>query len=243
MSSMRLVPISLREAGAFIAAHHRHNKPPRGWKFGTSVRIDDSIVGVATAGRPVSREVQQREPLTIEVNRTCTDGTANANSMLYGAIWRAAKALGYTRAITYIQGEETGASLKAAGWRKVKDLPARGSWAESSVSLREIRDPVGNGGVARQLWEITSSTAGRGQMPDFVAGHAAGHTPLQAGQMAEKRDICSGTSSRAHAPYGGCPCVPLGGHKAGHGRDRNTPARGRCVPIPPCAAHGVEVRA
>jgi hypothetical protein len=31
--------------------------------------------------------------LTLEVNRTCTDGTRNANSMLYGAVWRAAKAM------------------------------------------------------------------------------------------------------------------------------------------------------
>lgn len=153
---MKVVPITLRQAGDFIAQHHRHNKPPRGWKFGTSVQKHGQLVGVVTAGRPVSRETQQREPLTIEVNRTCTDGTRNANSMLYGAIWRAAKALGYTRAITYIQGDETGASLKAAGWRKVKDLPARGSWSESSVALRDIRDPVGNGGVPRQLWEITA---------------------------------------------------------------------------------------
>jgi hypothetical protein len=109
-----------------------------------------------TARALLAREIQKREPLTIEVNRTCTDGTRNANSMLYGAIWRAAKALGYRRAITYIQGEETGASLKAAGWRKVKDLPARGSWADSSVAMRDKRDPVGTGGVPRQLWEITA---------------------------------------------------------------------------------------
>lgn len=152
---LKIVPVTLREASAFIAQHHRHNKPPRGWKFGAGVAVDGALRGVATAGRPVSREIQQREPLTLEVNRTCTDGARNANSMLYGAVWRAAKALGYTRAITYIQGDEDGASLKAAGWVKVKNLPARGSWAESSSgALRDMRDPVGNGGVARQLWEI-----------------------------------------------------------------------------------------
>ena len=151
----RVVPITLREASEFIARHHRHNKPPRGWKFGVGLRVANVLVGVATAGRPVSREIQTREPLTLEVNRTCTDGTRNANSMLYGAVWRAAKAMGYTRAITYIQGNETGASLKAAGWVKVKDLPARGSWAESTQhdKLRAMRDPVGNGHVERQLWE------------------------------------------------------------------------------------------
>lgn len=153
---LSVVPITLRQAGVFIATHHRHNKPPRGWKFGCGVQRNGELVGVGTAGRPVSRETQQREPLTIEVNRTCTDGSRNANSMLYGALWRAAKALGYTRAITYTQGDEEGASLKAAGWVKVREIPARGSWAESTVNenLKAMRDPVGNGGKSRALWEI-----------------------------------------------------------------------------------------
>ena len=102
----------------------------------------------------MSREIQKREPLTLEVNRTCTDGTKNANSMLYGAIWRAAKALGYTRLITYTQADESGASLHAAGWVKVKEIAPRKSWADSSQKLKGIRDSVGNGGVARVLWEI-----------------------------------------------------------------------------------------
>ena len=148
---MKLRPITLREASAFIAEHHRHNKPPRGWKFGIGLQTD-KLVGVATAGRPVARHFD--DGLTLEVNRTCTDGTPNANSMLYGAVWRAAKAMGYRRCITYTQADETGASLRAAGWVKVKELPARASWADSSVALREKRDPVGNGGVPRVLWEI-----------------------------------------------------------------------------------------
>ena len=150
--SLEVVPITLKEACAFIATHHRHNKPPRGWKFGVGLRHGHQLVGVAAAGRPVARLFD--DGLTLEVNRTCTDGTPNANSMLYGAIWRAAKAMGYRRCITYTQAEETGASLRAAGWVKVKELPPRGSWAHHSQSLRGKRDPVGNGGVARVLWEI-----------------------------------------------------------------------------------------
>ena len=92
------------------------------------------MVGVATAGRPVARAFD--DGYTLEVNRTCTDGTRNANSMLYGAIWRAGKAMGYRRCITYTQADETGASLRAKrGWVKVKELAARASWAESSVTL------------------------------------------------------------------------------------------------------------
>jgi len=148
----RLHPITLKEAKAFIHEHHRHNKPPTGWKFGVGLKVGNSLVGVATAGRPVARHYD--DGLTLEASRTCTNGTPNANSQLYGAIWRAAKALGYRRCITYTQKNETGASLRAAGWVKVKELPPRKSWSESSVKLRDKRDPVGNGGVARILWEV-----------------------------------------------------------------------------------------
>jgi len=152
--AMKIVPITLKAACAFIAQHHRHNKPPAGWKFGVGLECDGTLVGVATAGRPVARALD--DGLTLEVNRSCTDGTRNANSMLYGAIWRAAKAMGYKRAITYTQADETGSSLKAAGWIRVKDLPPRGSWAESSVARKAGRDPIGNGGVHRVFWEIRS---------------------------------------------------------------------------------------
>lgn len=152
-----VVPITLAQAKAFIAEHHRHNKPPVGWKFGCGLRLDGVLVGVATAGRPVARHYD--DGLTLEVNRTCTDGTRNSNSMLYGAIWRAAKAMGYRRCITYTQHDESGASLRAAGWVKVKDLDARKSWAESSVKLKDKRDAIGNGGVARTLWEVRITTS------------------------------------------------------------------------------------
>ena len=115
----------------------------------------EELIGVATAGRPVARHLD--DGFTLEINRTCTDGTPNANSKLYGAVWRAAKAMGYKRAITYTQANETGSSLRAVGWLKVKNLPARKSWAESSVKMRSKKDPIGNGGVERVLWEITSA--------------------------------------------------------------------------------------
>lgn len=63
--------------------------------------------------------------------------------------------MGYKRIITYTQRYESGASLRAAGFMQVKTLPARGGWAASSVKMKEQRDPVGNGGVERVLWEVT----------------------------------------------------------------------------------------
>ena len=37
--------------------------------------------------------------------------------MLYGACWRAAKAMGYTKLITYTLESESGDSLRGAGWK------------------------------------------------------------------------------------------------------------------------------
>ena len=87
---------------------------------------NDILRGVAIVGRPVARENQ--DGLTLEVNRTATDGTRNANSMLYGAAARAAQALGYRRIITYNQEGESGGSLRAAGYLPVAELRARPGW-------------------------------------------------------------------------------------------------------------------
>jgi hypothetical protein len=147
---VKIIPITFRRACEFVAEHHRHNKPPRGHKFSIGLQDDaGNLIGVAMAGRPISRH--QDNGLTLEVNRTCTDGTFNANSMLYGAVWRAAKAMGYVRCITYTQHDETGASLRAVGWRRVKDLPPNKGW---SVPSRQ-REDIGSAGIARVLWDIS----------------------------------------------------------------------------------------
>ena len=155
MSRLTVLPITQKDAAAFITAHHRHHEPTRGQKFCLGVCDDLGVLrGVAVVGRPIARRFD--DGLTAEVRRTCTDGTPNANSCLYGACWRVAAAMGYRRLVTYTQAGETGASLTAAGWVKVRDLPARKSWAEHSVALRALRDSVGQGGVDRMLWEKSS---------------------------------------------------------------------------------------
>ncbi|EES5073403.1 TPA: hypothetical protein RZV78_005547 [Escherichia coli] len=124
-----------------------------GHKFSIGLRNDaGELTGVATAGRPVARHFD--DGLTLEVNRTCTTGERNANSALYGVVWRAAKDMGYRRCITYTRADESGASLRAAGFVRVKELPSGKSWAESSVALKSTRDPVGSGGVPCVLREI-----------------------------------------------------------------------------------------
>lgn len=123
--NLGLVPISLRAANEFVSKLHRHHKATAGHKFSIAVTDGENIRGVAIVGRPVSRH--EDDGLTIEVNRVCTDGAANACSMLYGAARRAAKAMGYRRAITYTLPGEGGVSLKASGWKLV-GLAGGGSW-------------------------------------------------------------------------------------------------------------------
>ena len=151
MSELRIVPVSFRAAAAFVAEHHRHHQPPRGMKFALGVASGDELVGVAMVGRPVARHFD--DGLTLEVNRTAVaDDVPNGNSMLYGAAWRAAKALGYARLVTYTQEGESGASLRGAGWRVVAERLPRKGWSVPS----RIRRNKGVDGIPRTLWEATS---------------------------------------------------------------------------------------
>jgi hypothetical protein len=149
---LRIVPVRFADAAAFTDMWHRTHRRPIGHVFSLGVADNGGqLVGVACVGRPVS-PVLAADGLTLEVNRTTTDGTPNVNSMLYGAAWRAAKALGYRRLITYTQGEESGASLRGAGWRVVYERPARGGWSHPS----RPRDDRGTEGIPRTLWEAPS---------------------------------------------------------------------------------------
>jgi hypothetical protein len=145
MPRLGLQPITYPEACRFIDQHHRHHLPPQGWKFGIAVNDGEKVVGVVTIGRPVSRMLD--DGYTLEVTRCCTDGTKHAASMLYGAAWRACKALGYRRLITYTLIEESGTSLKAAGWKPLYET-AGGSWS------RDSRPRVDTAPLAKtRLWE------------------------------------------------------------------------------------------
>lgn len=145
---LELVPVTRDQALDFIRCLHRHAKRPQGYRFAVGVCNDGNLVGVATAGRPVARGLDDGH--TIEITRVCTDGTPHACSMLYGACWRAAKAMGYRRAITYTLTTESGTSLRAAGWLRVAELPARPGWDMPS----RPREPNGSELIPRQRWEI-----------------------------------------------------------------------------------------
>lgn len=156
---MNLRPVTLAEARRFIADHHRHNEPPLTWRFGVGLEDADGVlVGVAMAGLPKAR--MSMDGYTLEVNRTCViEGNPNANSMLYGAILRAAKALGYRRVYTYTLAEESGSSLRAVGFRTDEYLPVTESWERrngdrwlgTATLFAERKMPLGP--KVRWIWE------------------------------------------------------------------------------------------
>lgn len=111
---MRIIPITLKEANAYVNRYHRHHNATVGCKFAIGVAENNKLVGVAICGRPVSRYYDNG--LTLEINRVCTNGTHNACSKLYGACCRIAKAMGYKKVITYTLQSENGASLKASNF-------------------------------------------------------------------------------------------------------------------------------
>ncbi|MEV6932278.1 XF1762 family protein [Dactylosporangium sp. NPDC051485] len=147
---LRTVPVTFAQACTFITDWHRHHRPPAGHKYSIGVADQDHVlVGVAVVGRPVARLLDDGHTLEVtRVTRVATDGTRNACSMLYAAAWTAAKALGYRRLVTYTQAGESGASLRAAGWRVVAQRPATPGWSRPS----RPRTEHGTDHIARQRW-------------------------------------------------------------------------------------------
>jgi hypothetical protein len=109
-----VVPLTLARANAFVAEHHRHNKPVVGHKFSIGLTLDGELVGVGIAGRPVARHLD--DGMTLELTRICVaQGQQNACSKLLGRLKQIGQLMGYTRIKTYTLLEESGSSLRAIG--------------------------------------------------------------------------------------------------------------------------------
>ena len=143
--TLELQPITLRDARSFVNQCHRHHRAPQGGKFAIGCNDGTELVGVIIVGRPVARLAD--DGWTAEVTRCCTDGTKHAPSKLYAAAWRAARAMGYRRLITYTLTIEPGTSLTAAGWTVVGQTKG-GSWARKARP-RVDAHPLGQ----KTLWE------------------------------------------------------------------------------------------
>jgi hypothetical protein len=140
----RLWPITVKAARRQVAAWHRHLPDLQGGLFAVQVVERDSVfdgtwhcVGVGVVGNPP--RVWQGTGRAV-ISRVATDGAENACSMVYGALARAAKALGYAEAWTYTLPEEPGTSLRAAGFMDM-GLTDGGEWSRPSRARNAAKRP------------------------------------------------------------------------------------------------------
>jgi hypothetical protein len=167
---MRIVPLTLAEANAFVRKHHRHTRMVQHHRFSLGCIVDGRLVGVAVIGRPACRQHDQN--IVAEVSRLTTDGTRNAYSFLLGAAARACKAMGFERIQSFTLQSETGASLRAVGWRQGHES-SRGNRRPRPDEVRnvprwfwflDLNDPVDFGRV-HVTTRYGKCAACRGPMP------------------------------------------------------------------------------
>lgn len=129
---MKVVPITIKAANAFVLAHHRHNRPTQGGRFAIGAVDGERLVGVAIVGRTLARMLH--DDTTAEVTRLAVmDGAPdNACSFLYGACRRIWMAMGGQRLVTYTLTMESGASLRGAGWVPKSETAEGQQWGRKS---------------------------------------------------------------------------------------------------------------
>lgn len=139
---LHIVPLELAEANQLVSLWHRHHQPSQGHRFSLGV-LDNAghLRGAVIVGRPVARLAGSPRDV-LEVVRLVTDGTSNACSIMYAAAARAGVAMGYRRIQTYILEEETGITLRAAGWTN-EGSAGGGQWKHTDGKPRRTDQPTG----------------------------------------------------------------------------------------------------
>jgi len=130
---IQLRPLTLLEANRAVTLWHSHHKPVRGHRFSIGAHVGGELVGAVIVGRPVAAGLQ--DGLTAEVTRLVTNGHAHAASRLLGAAWRACRAMGFTRLVSYTRKDEAGTCYRAAGWLVVAEVNGR-EWQTGNKALR-----------------------------------------------------------------------------------------------------------
>jgi len=154
---LRIVPTTLRKANDFVAVYHRHSlrTARNGGKFAVAAVEGSRVVGVAIVGNPLSATLM--DGFTCEVLRTCVlpDAPKNCNSLLYGACRRIWFEMGGKKILTYTLTEESGASLRGAGWDKVANVKGhKPDWGKKDhLTTRTAQEIYGR---AKYRWESVS---------------------------------------------------------------------------------------
>ena len=146
-----IVPLTLAQANAFVAQHHRHNKPVVGHKFSIGLMQHAVLVGVGIAGRPVARHLD--DGMTLELTRVCVaPGHQNACSKLLGRLKQIGQLMGYARIKTYTLLDESGSSLRAVGAIPERHCPPS-RWNRPGATYQPVYDKE------KTRWELLREAA------------------------------------------------------------------------------------
>ena len=143
MTMLTVLPIPVKRALQWCAEVHRRLPRLQGAMWAIAALRDARIVGVAIVGRPTARMLDSAnmlpQPALSILRVACNPDDKDpdhqdsqgrphkgANSILYGACARAARTMGCTDLSTYIHHDESGISLRAAGWIKDTEHESRG---------------------------------------------------------------------------------------------------------------------
>lgn len=152
----KLVPITVKAALKLVKLWHRHLPDLQGGLFAVAV-ADPELRGVGVAGNPA--RVWQKEAKLV-ISRVAIDSVPNGCSMVYGALARAAKALGYSEVWTYTLPDEPGTSLRAAGFEDM-GLSAGGTHDRPSRSRKPPVRPE-----PKRRWRRSLNTEGTSCRPE-----------------------------------------------------------------------------
>ena len=157
---IELRPISLREANRIVDEHHSHHDPAGFHRFSISAWYNGKLVGVVIVGNPKAGPLQNGT--TFEVVRLCAiDGRPrNTCSRLLGAAWRASKAMGCTKLVSYTRADESGDCYRASGWTPVANVKGR-EWNTGNKATRWLPGfyEPSTEIVDRVRWEIPASSS------------------------------------------------------------------------------------
>jgi hypothetical protein len=153
---MNIEPMTLKEANDFVESFHRHNKRTSrdGGKWAIGLADEGVLVGVAIVGNPLAAAFM--DGYTAEVLRCCVNDNApkNSCSKLYGRCWQIWRKMGGKKLITYTLQEETGASLRGAGWKVVGETKPHKGWGSKTKQDGIKREWQPIYGQLKFRWEV-----------------------------------------------------------------------------------------
>lgn len=153
---MKIAPCTVKAATKKVREWHRHLPDIQGGLFAAqAIDAEGNCVGVAVAGNPA---MVWQGTGRIVISRVATQGAENACSMLYGAMCRAAKALGYAEAWTYTLPHEPGTSLRAAGFIDM-GVTDGGEWSRPSRARKPAVKPEPKRRWLRPLKQLNPALA------------------------------------------------------------------------------------